>query len=216
MHRATNGPGRALAGIALAWAGDLGRVELLELEPLVSAPGRTATSCDTLVAIGRPRQAAPEQGVDPLVDRPRGRGHQPAERLGGLLKYRVVQECQCLQRRVGNLAAGDADLAAGRIERRRHGERRGALGEGVQAAAIAVAPRADFPLEAAVGSLGRDARRLGREDARAAELAPRASRWRARPRRGSPPPRGGRAGRGPAAGSPGPSPATRGVARDDC
>ena len=91
-HPRQDRPGRALDGVACAGAGDLGGVELLALEPLASALGRTATSMRQLVAVRGPGQAAAEQGVDPLLDRARRvAAIRPAQRLRGLLEDRVVR-----------------------------------------------------------------------------------------------------------------------------
>ena len=96
-----------------------------------------------------------------------------------------------------DLAAGHAHFAAGAVEGRQHGEGRRPLGERVEPAAIAIAPVADVPGQAAVGPLGRHARRLRRKDARPADaFSVKQSAGCQLPSRGPAPPRAARAARG--------------------
>ncbi len=90
--------------------------------------------------------------------------------LGGFHEHLVIQQREGLQRAVGDIALGEAGFAGGGVEGGGHGEGRGALREGVEAAAIAVFALAGLPLKFPVGALGGDAGWLRRIHAGAAHF----------------------------------------------
>ncbi len=126
---------------------------------------------------------------------------------------------QRLQRRVGPLAADGAGLAAGRVEDVHRRRRRGPLPERVQAAAVqALARVALVVARVAADHRHRFPHAVGliRLDARPADLAAPAGRWRPGRSRGPSRRPCGTAGRATATGSAGPSPASPAWPRPTC
>ena len=121
--RATAGPG----GVARSTLSDLPRPATLEASSfLVSSKcwrslcgeGSTSMSTSRSCIRRRTRTAAEELSIDAVFDRAADSAVRSsfAEGLGGLDEDGVVQQRQRLQRGVGDLAAGDADFAAGGVE----------------------------------------------------------------------------------------------------
>ena len=146
--RASDRPGGPLDDVGLARCRRSRRRRAPSARTPLAAPRRTARASPAHRRVGRPGEAAAEQRSRAFSSTvPVARPSSSAQRLRGLDEDRVVEQRQRLQRRVRDLAPGDAGLAAGAVEGREHRERGRALAERVQPAAVAVLALADLPGE---------------------------------------------------------------------